>query len=391
MNVIELTEYKTETFEREEIEDAIATKIFQNHKNKIYIEYPTPYNNHQWKLKSEGWVGHISVTPDFEIFIRPKVPIRSIFKMWEYAYNLGSFKILEGLVNCESVEDFYSQFASILAKKILQRAKKGFYRTYLPTTEKLAYVRGKVNVRQAITKPWDVKLTCHYSEHTGDISDNQILAWTLYIIARSGLCRPEVATEVRKAFHALQGLVTLKEFSGIDCIEREYNRLNSDYQLLHAICRFFLENTVPNHSRGNKTALPFLVNMANLYERFVAEWLKQHLPLELKLKYQQRIDISSNVYFNIDLLICERATGKVRFVLDTKYKYPNSPASNDVSQVVSYAASKDCQKAVLIYPIALQHPINNYVGDFHVRSLTFALDDDLEAAGKRFLADLGLS
>ncbi|MFH1490851.1 MAG: DNA methyltransferase [Pseudomonadota bacterium] len=34
----------------------------------------------------------------------------------------------------------------------------------------------------------EVDLHCHFEEHTGDIEDNQILAWTMLKIARCGLC-----------------------------------------------------------------------------------------------------------------------------------------------------------------------------------------------------------
>jgi len=36
---------------------------------------------------------------------------------------------------------------------------------------------------------------------------------------------------------------------------------------LHALCRFFLENSGPAHSSGGHTCFPFLVDMAQLFER----------------------------------------------------------------------------------------------------------------------------
>ena len=43
-------------------------------------------------------------------------------------------------------------------------------------------------------------MDCQYHENTADIEDNQILAWTLYCMARSGFCREKVAELVRRAF-----------------------------------------------------------------------------------------------------------------------------------------------------------------------------------------------
>ena len=93
-------------------------------------------------------------------------------------------------------------------------------------------------------------------------------------------------------------------------------------------------------------------------------------------------------HFDIDLVLYDMASGTVRCVLDTKYKAPDTPSTADISQVVAYATAKDCDEAVLIYPTQLPSPLDAFVGEkqkIHVRSLVFALDGDLEAAGQRFI------
>ncbi len=134
--------------------------------------------------------------------------------------------------------------------------------------------------------------------------------------------------------------------------------------------------------------LPFLVNMARLYELFIAEWLKQYLPKNLLLKFQEQINISKTVYFKTDLVLYDISTGTARYILDTKYKTPNQPAAHDIAQVVAYAVSKDCNEAVLVYPADLTHPLDEWVGNIRVRSLTFCLDGNLEHTGQDFLRNL---
>ncbi|XWK90481.1 MAG: restriction endonuclease [Phormidium sp.] len=384
---IELTEYSSKTFEINEIEYAIAETLWRNYARQITVDFPTPKTGNKWKLTAKGWVGHIPVTPDFHLSLLPKVPLGNLFGMLDYAYKLKSFRFLPGLVNCESLEEFYNNLAHVLAQRILDRCRKGFYRAYLPKTGNLAYVRGRLDMRQTIQKPWEVKLKCHYEEHTSDIAENQILAWTLFIILRSGLCKERVLPKLRQAYHALQGLVTLKPFKPEDCLGRNYHRLNEDYQPLHALCRFFLENTGPSHEKGDRTMLPFLIDMAKLYELFVAEWLKENLPSHLFLKFQERINISSNITFIPDIILYEALTGKARYILDTKYKTPASPASDDVAQVIAYAVSKECQEVILVYPTSLKYPLDRLIGNIRVRSLTFSLNGNLEDAGKNFLKE----
>ncbi|WP_293144166.1 MULTISPECIES: restriction endonuclease [unclassified Microcoleus] len=385
--IIELTEYQLATFQRNLIPELVGEKILQNYDKEIDIEFPNPKTKYQWHLKSKGRVGNIPITPEFHIAIRPKVPINNIFGMLDYAYELN-INFPKGQIECESLEQVYERLANILAHKILERCRKGLYRDYLPKTEKLSYIRGRIDVREAVQKPWEVKLKCHYNEQTGDIEDNQILAWTLFIIGRSGLCSESVSSRVRKAFHALQGFVTLTSFKPEACLDRTYHRLNQDYQILHALCRFFLENTGPSHETGDRQMLPFLIDMAKLYEQFVAQWLTANTPKGFFVKQQHLVTHDQNYFDRIDLLLCDIATGTVQYVLDTKYKAPDRVDSGDRHQIVAYANAVKCNNAILIYPQDLKQPLDIKNGYLRVRSLNFSLNDDLNEAGKIFLTSL---
>ncbi|MDF0556707.1 restriction endonuclease [Kamptonema sp. UHCC 0994] len=384
---IEITEYQLATFEKDVIPESVGDKIYDNYAKEIEIEFPNRKTKDKWHLKSKGIVGNIPITPEFHIIIQPKVPIENLFGMLDYAYKFN-INFPKGQIKSESLEQVYERLANILAKKIIERCCKGLYRDYLPKTEKLPYIRGRLDIRQAVQKPWEVKLKCHYNEQTSDIEDNQILAWTLFIIGRSGLCGELVSSKVRKAFHTLQGIVTIKSFTSQACIDRNYHRLNQDYQLLHALCRFFLENTGPSHEKGDREMVPFLINMANLYEEFVAEWLNVNTPKGFFVQQQHRFIHDQNYFDIIDLVLGDIETRKVQYVLDTKYKVPDKVASSDIHQIVAYANAVNCQNAILIYPQNLKQPLDIITGDIRVRSLTFSLDSNLNEAGKTFLTSL---
>ncbi|WP_413174025.1 McrC family protein [Anabaena azotica] len=386
--IIEITEYESKCFERDEISQEVEILLHEKCKNQVDLDSPSYKTRYQWKLTAKGWVGYIPLNSNLALKINPKVPIKNLFGMLEYAYNLKSFNFLQGLMNCESVEDFYNHLAYILAEKIIERCRKGLYRSYIPKTEKLTYVRGRLNVQQIIKNPWSTKLQCDYEEHTADMIDNQILFWTLFHIGHSGCCSDSVSLIVRKAYHAMQGMVSLQLCTSKDCLERNYNRLNNDYYTLHQFCRFFLDNTSPSHEKGKNTSLPFLVNMARLYEMFVAEWLKENLPENLTPKSQERINIGKNIYFQTDLILYNTTDFTPKYILDTKYKNPDNISKNDIAQVVAYAVSKNCPEAVLVYPTELNHSLDKSIGEIRVRSVTFSLNKNLEDAGKEFFKQL---
>jgi 5-methylcytosine-specific restriction enzyme subunit McrC len=369
--------------------------LWQSYSKKISVEFPTLMTGHQWRLTSQGWVGYLPISPEYGVRLQPKIKLENLFGMLEVAYHLKSFQLLQGWSQCDVLEDFYERLAAILARRILDRAQAGFYRNYVAKTSQLSYVRGRVDTRHHLQRPWQPNVKCHYKEHTADIEDNQILLWTLRHIAQTSMVKEEVRTNVRKAYHVLQGAVSLEPCTAQDCIKRLYNRLNDDYHPLHALCRFFLEQSGSSHEMGDRQMLPFVINMAQLYEQFVAAWLAGDRDQELSsrnltLKAQQRVylDSSQSLFFNIDLVLEDATTGKAQYVLDTKYKTPDAPSSQDLAQIIAYATVKGCSEAILIYPQPLRKPLDAWIQNIHVRTLTFSVSADFQQGGKDFLKDL---
>jgi 5-methylcytosine-specific restriction enzyme subunit McrC len=176
-------------------------------------------------------------------------------------------------------------------------------------------------------------------------------------------------------YRTLEPFTGARPFRAEDCVGRLYNRLNADYQPLHALCRFFLANAAPGHMAGEHAALPFMVRMDELFEKFVAEWLKKHLPPELSLYAQEAVAVTGHgqVNFKIDMVLYRTDTGAPVAVLDTKYKVAGGPTSDDFAQVVTYAQLKGCRDAMLVYPVPLARELDVTLRDVRVRSLAFAV------------------
>jgi 5-methylcytosine-specific restriction enzyme subunit McrC len=388
MKIIELTEYQSIFIPRSAIPPILKQEIEQNYPSQVKITLQDTIEGDQWKITAQGWVGHIPLTSEITLKLNPKVPIENLLGMLEYAYNLKSFRFLDGVTKCDSLRAYGDRLAKILTESILDRTRQGLYGTYVENQQNYRYIRGKIDFKSHLKKNWQVALKCHYQEYTRDIGDNQILLWTLNQILKTGICSAFVRHLVRKAYHALQGSVTLTPFTTKDCIGRKYNRLNQDYQLLHSLCRFFLDLSTPTHKEGDSQMRPFLVDMAQLYERFVAEWLKVHLPKTLYLKSQARVQIGETLQFRIDLVIYDQATNQAIYVLDTKYKLTAKPSNIDFNQVVTNSISQNCPEAILIYPYPLEQSLDLIIGKIRVRSLIFSLEGDLDTAGNLFLENL---
>lgn len=392
LRIVELTEYHTRSLREDELAEEIGRAIHAFYGKQIAVQPPSFLTDRCWQLTSQGWVGYIPLTDAFHLSLVPKVPVANLFRMLEYAYRLD-FTILEGLMDSESITELYERLALVLAKRVLDRIRRGAYRSYVPQNDYLPYIRGRIDVMDHVRNLQRVALPCNFEEHTADLEENQVLLWTLTRILESGICTERSLPHIRQARRALLGLTTLQPFSARACSNRFYNRLNQDYEPLHALCRFFLEHTGPTHRLGNHRMLPILIDMDRLFELFVVEWLRKHVPARYSVLGQENVQFHMGhiVSISIDITVEDLETGQTVFVLDTKYKAAASPAAADIEQVVAYAEAKGCTRAALIYPTELACPISGFWGrDISVRSLAFRLDGDIEESGHRLLEELRL-
>lgn len=390
MRPLKLEEYVPVTLAGDALDMAVGEDIWRRYGTQVAVDFPTVKTGHQWRLTAQGWVGYIVLSDDIHLLLKPKVKLANLFRMLEYAYRL-KIHVADSLVDCASLEEFYERLTLILARRVLDRGRKGFYRAYVAESDRLPFVRGQLDVRRLIERPWDAHLECRYEDHTGDVAENQILAWTMHRVARSGMCSRRALPAVRSAYRTVQAFVTPTPFAAEDCVGRLYNRLNDDYEPLHALCRFFLEHSGPMHETGEHAMLPFLIDMDRLFELFVAEWLKEKLPKEYTLKAQEDVDITADgdLQFRIDLVLYDARSGEPLCVLDTKYKRVDAPPPEDTKTALAYAVTKRCGRSVLIYPAPLAKPVDTVVGEsVHVQTLWFPLDGDLDEAGEALLDSL---
>ena len=382
--IIRLVEYQTCNLALSEFTEEDAQRVFLQFGGKITVEWPTPKTANQWQLTSQGWVGFVPLSDKRGISLQPKVPLNNLFRMLEYAYDIASFKLLDRLYDCESIRDFYDTLAVILSKRLLVRAREGLYKTYQDEYESIGFVRGRIDIATFSRTAVKSLIPCSYEDHTIDNIDNQIVACTLHTILRSGICSERSIPILRKAERVLRNSVSLKSFFGNQCVNRCYNRLNKDYEVLHKLCRFFLDNTGPTQNYGDRAMVPFLIDMAQLFELFVARWLKKNLDSRYILKTHESLHIGEKgaMRMNMDLVIFERASGKPLCVLDTKYKAHSTVSRQDYNQVVAYGDALHCNNAMLIYPKELENLFDEMPGNIRVRTAVFDIGIDLEKAGE---------
>lgn len=388
LRVLELREEEMERFPGSLLLDSEIVALKSS--GKFDIDPANNFNGNTHGVRSRGWIGQIPIGDTLLVRVVPKVAVSNLFRMLEVAYNLHSFHLFDGEIAIESVEDVYERIVSILARRVLDRARKGLFRSYLSEADDLPFVRGCIDpVGTILNKSRGIpRIPCRYEEHTADLQDNRILLWALHQVRRQALRQDKVRKELDRARRALAGTITLQKYSPADCIRRFYHRLNADYAPMHGLCRFILEQSGPGIDSGDRTFIPFELYMPGLFETFVAEWLRTNAPdgMTVHAKHNAQLDSNFQMKIHIDILIREEETQRPLAVLDAKYKASEHPLEEDIYQVAFYAHELQVHRAMLVYPSSALPPFRIRHGrDIVIESLVFDLAAPLEAAGVAFL------
>ncbi len=376
MTTYTLHEYEKLIVRDDQIAEVAIRQLHEQFGRYVTVSKP-PFENN-WQLKAHGYIGHIPLRDGTRLVLQPKVPLANLFEMLTRVWHLDPFTA-DGLTAVSSIPHFYERLAHMLAQRVLDRQRKGLYRAYLPTVAPLPYVRGRIMPNT--TTP--TALHCEFETFSADLPHNQLLLWTLHQLIRTGISQHET---VIRAWRTLRGHLSLVPFTAD--FDMEYGRINEDYRPMHTLCRFFLAQISPTHHTGSQEMLPILVDMAVLFERFVARWLHDNSP-QHTIHIQETVMLAKQVKYEVDVVVRD-AHGRAVAILDTKYKRHKRPSNEDFNQVVNYALAHGCQRAFLVYPTAEIAPFSVSNGGVLVQSVPFDLDRPLDQSGRALLDMLTL-
>ncbi len=139
--------------------------------------------------------------------------------------------------------------------------------------------------------------------------------------------------------HAEEGFRTLS-----------YHRLNEHYRPALSLARLLLSHLSASGSRGGEPFVAFLVEMNQLFERYIShvlrDGLRRHSGIDVALQEGSHLDMASQVQIRPDILV--RKNGAPVLVVDAKYK--RMPGNADLYQVLAYCEVYRLTRAVLALP-----------------------------------------
>jgi 5-methylcytosine-specific restriction enzyme subunit McrC len=301
------------------------------------------------------YVGHFRLPSDRVVTIRPKIPTASVLRMHAYVYLRWKRPLFRAdQVNYSAESFLFELLVQLFNKVVATRAERGLLQEYVRHEENRPVLRGRLLFREHIQQNSGNpnRAFCRSFENTVDIPDNQIVRQTLHVLISAGGWTPKTSDALRANLHQFEGVSPVPirplQFGG-----HHYHRLNQDYLPIHELCALFLATTSISEKPGQLPFKGFLLDMNDLFEKFVERaFIEVGRDFSVSIQPQRSERLSEGEYVSLiqpDLVVT--VGGIVVAIVDAKYKRDAfGPANSDLFQVVTYGTALRCKDTYLFYP-----------------------------------------
>ncbi len=303
-----------------------------------------------FKVTATQYVG-VLVTPGLEIVIRPKVSLENLFAMLgvglpSHAWQRERFAFGES-------RDLLAALSQFFARAMNEATGIGLIRAYRREDDRLVAMRGRIDMAEQIRQPaLRSTIACTFDEYTTDVIENRVLK----AAARRLLRVPGVPLDARRLLK--RSLIAFDEVADIeprpDVVDRiRFTRLNEHYEPSLRLAQLVLRNLSLIDRVGTNDASAFLLDMNDLFQRYVTDRLTKELRGQLTVvsdpETKTFLGEGMRVAMYPDLVFTKKA--QPVYVGDTKYKLTTTGVGKnaDYYQLLAYTSSLDLPEGVLIY------------------------------------------
>uniref|UniRef100_I5AWT3 McrBC 5-methylcytosine restriction system component n=1 Tax=Eubacterium cellulosolvens (strain ATCC 43171 / JCM 9499 / 6) TaxID=633697 RepID=I5AWT3_EUBC6 len=206
------------------------------------------------------------------------IRIQNIYYMLAYAFQVLNEQGYRNIAT-EDFDNTAELCAAIFARGISIQIKRGLGKEYIPRTEALSSLRGKIDISETIKSQALLRkrMVCSYDEFSVNSYMNRIIKFTVLLLLRADISKAR-KKELRKL------LVFFNEVETIDLYSvnwhMQYNRNNQTYRMLISICYLVVKGLLQTQSDGTTKLMDSLdeQRMHRLYEKFILEYYRKEYP-----------------------------------------------------------------------------------------------------------------
>ena len=208
------------------------------------------------------------------------IPIKNIYYMLSYTFTTLRHDQYAPIA-AEEFTHIHDLLTAIVVRGTTQLLKQGLYHAYEEHQDDLATIRGKIDMAGTIRHQVQQRrlVACISDEFTADTLFNRILKSTITLLLRHGnvQSRQKIALkQLTLHFHRI-GTIDLRSVSWQTV---RFYQHTQRYALLLRICQYITQGLLMRNADGGTRLAQFLDDqqMAQLFERFVLAYYRQHHP-----------------------------------------------------------------------------------------------------------------
>ena len=340
--------------------EAIENFILSNEQAIPYLKVTTK-KGYGKILRAQNYVGVLQTKDGTTIEVLPKIrevkpeKLKIIFIKMLKTLKKSPFKNFNMAhlksANMPLLEIFITMFLDELSILI----KKGLKSDYVTKEENLAYLKGKLQIKEQIAKNYIHKerFFVAYDEYVSDRVENRLIKTTLhYLYKQSKLnSNKKRIREYLFVFDEVEISNTVKsDFSKV-----KLGRQMKDYEQILVWAKTFLLGSSYSPYKGSDLAFALLFDMNVLFESYVGHYLKKQ-GCNVSLQDKQH-HLAFSEQKGIYALRPDIVIDKGRVIADTKWKLLSQEKTrqgiggSDLYQMYAYGTKySNCEKMYLIYP-----------------------------------------
>lgn len=308
-----------------------------------------PADGDRWRVTASSYVGSL-VVDGVELLIRPKINPENLFLLLEPGLPPEAWR--KEAFNYDVSSDLLPSVIAFFARTVETTLGRGVLRSYQAREESLTALRGRMDVagqfkRAGLLTP----IASKYEDFTEDILENRVLRAAIRLALRVPRVDPTDRQRLMRQLAALEAVADVPvRVEMVDAIH--FTRLNQHYGPALRLARLVLANLTLTDVRGSVSASSFMINMNELFQRFVTERLRRALRARLDVVDEPTVHLGQGrqVSMQPDLVFREPG-GAAQLVGDIKYKLAADARgrSSDYYQLLAYTTAMDLPQGMLIY------------------------------------------
>jgi len=290
------------------------------------------------------------------------IPVQNIYHMLSYAFQVLNEQGYKDIAT-EQFDNVAELCAAILSKGIAVQLKRGLGKEYIPQTEALSSLRGKIDITESIKTQSLLRkqLICTYDDFTVNSYLNRILKSTMELLLHADISKAR-----KKALRKL-----MIYFADVDVLDIHtinwnirYDRNNQTYRMLVSVCYLVIKGFLQTKTDGSTRLMDFIdeQRMCRLYEKFILEYYRKEHP-EITARASQipwQLDDGFNDMLPIMQSDITLSKGNRTLIIDAKYYAHNTQTQYDVHtlhsgnlyQIFTYVKNKDVEYGDALHEVS---------------------------------------